>query len=277
MSMLDVFEDITAKSVVKSETGDPRIFGVMVGVVTKNYIDGVKGKVCVEIPTRDEEKNEIRWARVAMPSSGQTWGHYFLPEIGDEVLLAFEGGNIERPYVIGCIPKEGDKFLADNYKEDNNLKVIQTNSGSFIRFDDGAGKDANKKASCLTIQATGENQTHIIELNNEAGYLKISDKDGKNKVLITTGKNAGSNKGRIDVVSETDISLKTGDAMIELNGQSNSVTIKANTFTFEATNSVKLKGATVNIEGNTTKIDGQNVKTSGSFVSVEGQVVKVGG
>ncbi|MCR5482481.1 MAG: phage baseplate assembly protein V [Clostridia bacterium] len=277
MSMLDVFEDISAKNVVKSETGDPRIFGVMLGVVTKNYIEGIKGKVCVQVPTRDEEKNEIMWARVAMPSSGETWGHYFLPEIGDEVLLAFEGGNIERPYVIGCIPKEGNKFLSENAKEDNNLKVIQTNSGSFIRFDDGAGKESSKKASCLTIQATGENQTHIIELNNEAGYLKISDKDGKNKVLITTGKTAGSNKGKIEVEAETDVLLKTGDAKIELNGQSNSVTIKANTFTFEANSSVKIKGATVDIEGNNLKIDGQNVKTSGSFVSVEGQVVKVGG
>ena len=104
MSLYDIIGEISEKQVTKTSTGDARISGVMVGIVAKNYDKDMPGRVCVTIPTRDKEANELQWARTAQPSSGTTWGHYFLPEVGDQVLLAFEGGNIEKPYIIGCIP-----------------------------------------------------------------------------------------------------------------------------------------------------------------------------
>ena len=99
MGLFDVIDDITEKQVMKTDTGDNRIFGVVVGQVAKNYDKDMPGRVCVTVPTRDKDANELKWARVAMPSSGSKWGHYFLPEVGDQVLLVFEQGNIEKPYV----------------------------------------------------------------------------------------------------------------------------------------------------------------------------------
>ena len=112
MSIYDIIGEISEKQATKTETGDARIYGVVVGIVAKNYDKDMPGRVCVTIPTRDSSKNELQWARQALPSSGSDWGYYFVPEVGDQVLLAFEGGNIEKPYVIGCLPKENSKLVS---------------------------------------------------------------------------------------------------------------------------------------------------------------------
>ena len=110
MGLYDVIDDIAEKQVMKTDTGDNRILGVVIGQIVKNYDKDMPGRVCVAVPVRDQSANELQWVRVAMPSGGSGWGHYFLPEAGDQVLLAFEQGNIEKPYVIGCIPKDSDQI-----------------------------------------------------------------------------------------------------------------------------------------------------------------------
>lgn len=140
MGLYDIMDEIAAKQVTKSETGDNRIFGVVIGTVAQNYSAQMPGRVCVQIPMRDEKANELRWARVAMPSSGKEWGHYFLPEIGDQVLLAFEHGSIEKPYVIGCVPRDSTKFMSGSASVTNapkNIcKRIVTRNGNTIEFTD---------------------------------------------------------------------------------------------------------------------------------------------
>ena len=149
MALYDIIDEITERQVTKTETGDNRIWGVMVGIVAKNFdpnssagggtgsnsgADAMDGRVCVTIPTRDKKANELKWARVAMPSGGSKWGHYFLPEVGDQVLLAFEGGNIEKPYVIGCVQKYSNAFLKKAVDKNNQFKKIVTRHGSHITF-----------------------------------------------------------------------------------------------------------------------------------------------
>ena len=146
MGLFDVIDQIAENQIMKTETGDNRIFGVMVGTVAKNYDQDMPGRVCVTIPVRDEEANELKWARVAMPSQGKNWGIYFQPEIGDQVLLAFEQGNIEKPYVIGCVPKDSNAFLKKAYDKDNtNWKNTLLN-----QLDKVAGKYSNMNCNELS-------------------------------------------------------------------------------------------------------------------------------
>lgn len=276
MSVFEVFEQISEKNAVKSETGDPRIFGVMVGTVTKNYEDGIKGRVCVHIPTRDDDENEIRWAKIAQPSSGKGWGHFFVPEIGDQVLLAFEGGNIERPYVIGCIPRDNDTFISSNAKKENNIKSITTRSKTKIKIDDGIEEGENKKDASMLLEVVSDTQNHSILMDNEKGKIIIKDKSGGNSITMSTGKNDASGNGNIHIKAEANITLETGGTSIELNGKSNTITIKGDTFIFESVKSAKIKSQSINVEGSSVNIKGQNVKVEGSFTQVAGQTVKVG-
>ena len=66
MSLYDMMEEISEKQVTKTETGDTRISGVVVGVVAKNYDKDMPGRVCVTIPTRDDRANELQWARARL-------------------------------------------------------------------------------------------------------------------------------------------------------------------------------------------------------------------
>ena len=248
MGLYDIIDEITERQVTKTETGDNRIWGVMVGIVAKNFdpnstasggtnsgADAMDGRVCVTIPTRDTNANELKWARVAMPSSGSKWGHYFLPEVGDQVLLAFEGGNIEKPYVIGCIPKTADKFLKDSVDKDNQFKRIVTRHGTSIIFEDNS-TDENGQKDKLTLETAGK-QLQIL-MDNENEKIRIGDKAKEDFIEMYTKEGSGT----LTVQIKSKIEIKVGDKItMTMNGESGAVSIKADSILLEASNGVTTK------------------------------------
>ena len=248
MGLYDIIDEITERQVTKTETGDNRIWGVMVGIVAKNFdpnstasggansgADAMDGRVCVTIPTRDTDANELKWARVAMPSSGSKWGHYFLPEVGDQVLLAFEGGNIEKPYVIGCIPKTADKFLKDSVDKDNQFKRIVTRHGTSIIFEDNS-TDENGLKDKLTLETAG--QKLQILMDNENEKIRIGDKAKEDFIEMYTKEGSGT----LTVQIKSKIDIKVGDKItVTLNGESGAVSVKADSIQLEGANGVTTK------------------------------------
>src|SRR5262249_15116041 len=73
---------------------------VVVGVVTQNDDPDGLGRVRVKYPSLDKE-TEGWWARIASAGAGQERGLLMMPTVGDEVLVAFENGDVRRPYVLG--------------------------------------------------------------------------------------------------------------------------------------------------------------------------------
>lgn len=95
--MEDSFEQLA--ETVESERS--KFYGVLTGTV-RNLLDPMAlGRVQVEIPSLCNELSA--WARVAAPMAGGAHGMYFIPDIGDEVLVAFENGDLHAPYVMGSI------------------------------------------------------------------------------------------------------------------------------------------------------------------------------
>lgn len=271
MAIFDVIDEIAEKQVLKTETGDNRIFGIVVGQVAKNYDKDRPGRICVSIYTRDKEANELKWARVAMPSSGSKWGHYFLPEVGDHVLVAFEQGNIEKPYVIGCIPKETDQFLKKTADEDNRYKKIMTRHGSTIRFEDDKEGDGEKDKICIETPKT----THRIELDNEKGLMLLSDKDGKNKIEIQTGE-----KGAIEIFAEKKLTIRVGENItLTMNGsngttqlETTKLDVKVNgSMKYASTGAASLEGSSVGLKSTSA----MNLESSAS-VKISGTPISIG-
>lgn len=270
MGLYDIMDEIAAKQVLKTDTGDNRIFGVVVGVVAKNYDRDMPGRVCVRVPVRDENANELKWARVAMPSSGTKWGHYFLPEVGDQVLLGFEQGSIEKPYVLGCVPKDNNSFLTKAVHEKNQYKKIITKNGSTIQFDDvqeGAG--AKDK---ITIHTPDE--AHKLVMDNDKKQILISDKDGKNKIEIKT------EQGQTTIKAEKKVTIQVGDKIeLILNGSSGTVSIKCDKFKVEASNSMTLSSnSSAKFSGGNVSVEAaSSLKASSSGIaSLAGSPVKIG-
>ena len=75
MALFDIFDEISEKQIMKTEVGDQRIFGAVIGIVALNYSDLMPGRLCVTIPVRDDQANKLKWAKMAFPYTGAKWGH----------------------------------------------------------------------------------------------------------------------------------------------------------------------------------------------------------
>lgn len=118
MSITDILE--------QKKRSDSRIYGVVVGIVTNNKDTEKLGRVKVKIPRLSGE-DESNWARVTSFMAGKERGAFFLPEVDDEVLVAFEYGDINMPYVIGSLWNGKDVPPENNSDGKNNIRVIRSN------------------------------------------------------------------------------------------------------------------------------------------------------
>ncbi len=281
MALFDVIEDISEKNIIKTETGDNRIFGVVLGEVVDNFNEKRKGRICVSIHTRDQNANVLKWARVAMPYLGKDWGHYFIPEIGDQVLVVFEQGNIEKPYVIGCIPKDTDNFIKEvKGADDNNKnpanphKKIKTKHGNTLYFLDALEGDGTKDKIQLFTAGDGKTGQHLLEMDNENKEMKLKDKDENCLLEMKT------EKGNITLKAAEKITIKAGDKItIVLNGTNGKITVDTTDVSLSAqgqlklnaTGKAELSGANINIESSASlKLNANGMTTVG------GNLIKLG-
>jgi uncharacterized protein involved in type VI secretion and phage assembly len=152
------------------------IHGLQVGVV-KQLHDDPDGlaRIKITLPMVAGAEDDGIWARLAAPYAGSATGIDFLPEIGDEVIVAFMGGDPSNPVILGSVhnPKAVGPVEAT---EENNLKIIQTRSGIKMTFDD------EKKA--VTIDTPGGAQ---VTLDDDANVVKLKDQNGNEAELGSAG------------------------------------------------------------------------------------------
>ena len=268
MSLCEAIGEISETRIEKTEFGDSRNFGLTLGIVAQNYDKDMPGRLCVSVPVRDKDANKLQWARLVMPSGGKDWGSYFMPEIGDEVVLAFENGNIEKPFVMGCTCLENSHFLVGAVDEKNQYKQIMTKNGSTILFEDNKEGEGDKdKITLITAK-----KRHSIVLDNENKKIVIQDEKGKNRFEMLT------EKGQIKIVSEKSLDILVSDTIkIHLNGETGAVSIKANELNVKVSKQLKMesdggftgKGANVKVEGTSTvKVESAGIlKLDGSPVN----------
>jgi uncharacterized protein involved in type VI secretion and phage assembly len=196
-----------------------RIYGVVVGIVTNNKDEDGLGRVKVKIP-RLSGDDESYWARVVSFMAGKERGALFLPEVDDEVLVAFEHGDIAMPYVLGALWNGVDVPPETNSDGENNVRVIRSRSGHVIRLND---KD-------------GEEMIEIID-KTEKNSITISAKD--NKITITSDKDIefSAKNGKISLDAK-DVEIKSS-AGTKLEASAN--------LDLKASGNNTIKGATVNI------------------------------
>ncbi|MCL6590416.1 MAG: phage baseplate assembly protein V [Firmicutes bacterium] len=196
-----------------------KIYGVVTGIVTNNKDPDGLGRVKVKIPRLSGE-DESNWARVVTFMAGKERGAFFLPEVDDEVLVAFEYGDITMPYIIGALWNGVDKPFEANSDGKNNIRAIKSRSGHLIRLDD---KDGGEK-------------------------IEIIDKSGKNMLTIDTKSN------KITIISEKDIELSATKGKVTIDAQEVEIKSSSNTkveaggnMGLKASGTMTVKGATVNI------------------------------
>lgn len=270
MPFFDIVDDVTRQNFNRNEMGDTRITGILLGVVVKNYDKKKQGFILVNLNTRDYEENKMVWARVTLPYGGDKWGDYFVPEVGDQVLVTFEQGNIERAFVVGAVPKSSSEFMKKAFDEKNQYKRITTKNGNTIDIvDHKEGEGEKDKISLYTSK-----EKHKIVLDNENKKILITDKEGKNKIQMKT------EDGQMEIIASQKLTIKVGDNIkLIMNGANGTVTLEATKLKMTTTESTEVKSnSRMTMEGGNVSVKGNSmVKVSSSGpVSVEGTPIKLG-
>ena len=170
------------------------VAGVATATVTRNDDPEGLARVKLNFYWRGPQF-ETDWARIVAPMAGKDRGHIYIPEVGDEVLVAFDRDDIRYPYVLGALWSREDTPPEKNASGKNDIRLIKTRKGHLLRFDDGA------KGQIL------------IELNDgkkilvDDNGIVIDDKSNK----ITLDAKAGS----VTIEAMTTIKLKAPNISIE--------------------------------------------------------------
>lgn len=212
MSLLDLLEP--------GEPAGPsgRIQGVVTGVVTNNQDPEKLGRVRVRFPWLSESE-ESAWARVASPMAGGERGLWTLPEVDDEVLVAFERGDPRFPYVLGGLWNSKAPPPETNEGK-NDVRVLRSRSGHEIRLDDRDGEER----------------------------IEIVDGSGKNSITISTKDNT------VTVQADADVVVRSSGGKLVLEGKGielksqEGVRVEAGKdLELQSGAQVKIKGSTINL------------------------------
>lgn len=256
---MDIFDNLFDNNIIQNNV----ISGIVTGIVKEIYDEKFPGMIKVEFFMADGSVNVSDWIRVIVPYGGKDKGMYFMPDIGDEVAITFEHGNIEKPYVIGCLWNQKDKLPSDTVNKDNEIKKIKTKGGHEITFDDTENKSKiniltpkksqiliDDEKSSITIKAKGDDGENIIEINSKNGEINI---DAKKK-----------------------IKLNAGSASISIDGNGKKIDIKADNINLDG-KTIKIKSQSLNIQGNQTEIKASasmNIKCDG-VANIKGTMIKI--
>src|SRR5258706_1177502 len=190
-----------------------RVYGVVVGIVTNNKHDQGKYMVKVRFPwlqNGDESGSaaeESDWCRITSFMAGGGRGAFFLPEVGDEVLVAFEHGDIGRPFIIGSLWNGSDSSIHDNKGGKNTSRSFKSRSGHMLTFFDDDPKGGTKHSILLKSQGGA-----YILIDDDKKKVLVYDQSGKNTVTID------SNANKISVVGEDKLDINAkGDYTIKCN------------------------------------------------------------
>ena len=204
--------------------------GVTVGVVTDIDDPEGLGRLKVRLVNRDASNYETEYIRVMTPMTGQKWGSFFFPEVGDEVLVAFNQGDINRPYVLGSLWNKNYKPPTTIKDQKNDIRMIKTRSGHEIIFND---KEEEESLEIKTPQGKS------VKMDDKEDTIVITDQEGKNILTIDT------KNGKIDVEAEKKMTLKSGDSSIILDAEKNSISV-------ESSASLNIKSNQIAISGKST-------------------------
>ncbi|MEE8392261.1 MAG: VgrG-related protein [Anaerolineae bacterium] len=249
--------------------GRNRIYGVVTAKVTSLEDPEELGRVQVMFPWLPKYKEAdlaSNWARIATPMGGAERGFFFLPEVDDEVLVAFEHGDVNYPYIVGMLWNHKDKppvgtanILADDKKKVNQ-RILRSRSGHLIILDDTEGEEQ------IIIQDKTEKNSIVINSKENTMTINV-DKD---YTVIAAGAISTTSDGTTDVTSKGDMTLK-GDQGAAITIQaSGDVTVKGVNVTIESTANLDIKATgKLNIQGTTVSIQGS------AMAEVKAPIVKI--
>jgi len=223
-----------------------------------------QGRIKVKFKWECQSNDVTEWLRVITPDAGSSEtvtknrGFSFVPEAGDQVVIAFEEGNIARPIVLGSVyhGKSGS-----GGGDTNKTKSLTTRSGNTIIMDDSNGSINVKDPSGNVITMHGNGQVTLTAPNSFTINTKDFIVNASNSIAINAQPGEqGGGEGTIAISAKKTIAATADTEGITLDATEMGVAIKGKTDV-----SMESTTASASVKGTTeTKIDGADVKMSGT-------------
>lgn len=243
----------------------PRLTSVAVGIVTNVKDPDNLGRVKVKLPWLPSAADiESGWMRVATPGAGPERGLFWLPEINDEVLVAFEHGDIRHGYVLGGLYNSKDKPplpTSAAVAGDGSVaqRAIKTRRGHTLLLDDSTDKPG-------------------IELVTQSGKLKLTLDDKDFDFKLESGRHViVDNKGDLTVTTAGNIEIEAA-GNLKLTGNQVTIEAKSNLEVKAAANAKVAANASLELTGAAqAKLSGSGGTevSSPAITQVKGSLVKI--
>ena len=233
---------------------DARMTGVVPALVSDNGDPEARGRVKLAFPFLSPDYVS-GWARTVQLGAGGKRGSLVLPEVGDEVLVAFEGGRFDRPFVVGGLyngvdePAEPWAGVVDNGEVVH--RSFTSRTGMAVRFTEKSG-------------------TETLELSTNGGAQRVTLTQTSQKGIEIIA------EGPVTITAKQDATVSADNGALKLSGS---------TVEVKATGGVKIEGASLalkgtgstEVEGGTLSLKGQGTAelSASGATTVKGAVVKI--
>ena len=232
--------------------------------VKENNDDKGQGRVKVAFDWQKNGKT-TNWIRVQTPNAGvsgavsKNRGWVFVPEVGDQVMVSYEHGNPDRPYVTGSVFHSGSGKGGD---KDNKVKSIITRSGNAIVFDDETG----------SIVITDQTGKQLIILDGTDAITVMAKKsitltNEAESVIVMDDKSIGLQADTIALEGRKSVTLLSGNECIVLSSEKSIISSSGTNIKQEAAKDYDVAAKNGTVNGVNLMIEGKgNVTVSGGIV-----------
>lgn len=232
--------------------------------VKENNDDKGQGRVKVAFDWQKNGKT-TNWIRVQTPNAGvsgavpKNRGWVFVPEVGDQVMVSYEHGNPDRPYVTGSVFHSGSGKGGD---KDNKVKSIITRSGNAIVFDDETG----------SIVITDQTGKQLIILDGTDAITVMAKKsitltNEAESVIVMDDKSIGLQADTIALEGRKSVTLLSGNECMVLSSEKSIISSSGTNIKQEAEKDYDVAAKNGTVNGVNLMIEGKgNVTVSGGIV-----------
>ena len=262
------YEDRTLMGLQGAAESTFKLNGVYPAIVTDVEDPEFLGRVLLSFPWLSETFIST-WARVVQAGAGEGLGMQIMPEPTDEVLVAFENGQLDSPYVLGGLysaDRLGAVPAAELIEGTPMMRAFTSREGHQLLFND------NPDASSLTIQTTF-GASCIVRLSPETG-ISITTIEGQ-PIIINSDSEVTVNAEGAVVINASEVTL-SGEGAVEINGADVSITAEgAVEITTEG--AISLTGSEINLasEGSVS-IEADMISLVAGEINIAGGIVSLG-
>lgn len=244
---LDSFPHCEPQSATVVENNDPKALGR------------------IRVRFRWQQQGISPWIRVVSASGGGDKGFFMIPEIGEEVITDFEGGNAELPFVIGTTYNGKAKSSFGN--AGNDVKALKTRSGNTILLNDAAGSITvtDKNGSTMAMDGAG----NITVQSQTLITVKTDD-----KIILEAPNSIEMFSKKINVNGKETVLVGEGATLITIDNTATKISATAKFVDTIATQKLFMKGdANINVETPAYQSDAPSTNINGNKVLIDGKEI----